>query len=436
MTRLPDLDQHFEHYRQLAGVLPAAARGLRERGLARFSELGFPTPALEDWKYTNPAPIARQAFALPAPGIPAAAAARVAQARLGAGIELIFVNGCYAPALSSPGTTPPGAFVGSLRRALDECPEPIAPHLGALAPPERDGVIALNTAFIQDGACIVLPDGIALDEPIHCVFASAGGAAATVSHVRNLIVAGAGSRACVVEHYVGDGAYWTNTVSEIAIGRGAELSHYAVQREDERAYHLAVIAASQAAESRFTSCAVALGAALSRREIDTRFDEAGATCVLDGLYVAGATSHVDHHTTIDHRQPAGVSRELYKGILSGRATAVFNGKVFVRPDAQRSDARQVNQNLLLSDDAQVNTKPQLEIFADDVKCSHGATVGQLDEDAVFYLRSRGIDPASARRLLIYAFANDLLGRIAIAPLRARLEAALGAHLEGVLGAQP
>ncbi|MGD9764727.1 MAG: Fe-S cluster assembly protein SufD [Candidatus Binatia bacterium] len=436
MTQTPELDRHLEHYRRRADAMPAAARALRERGVARFHELGFPTTQLEDWKYTNPSAITRRAFDLPAAGIPDAAAARVAATRLRAGIELVFVNGRYAAELSSTAALPAGAFIGSLRQALEEQPELVARHLGALAAPEQDGVLALNTAFIEDGACIVLPESVALDVPVHCLFASAAGDTATVSHVRSLIVAGPRSRASVIEHYVGDGAYWTNAVTEIAVGRGAELTHYAVQREDPRAYHLATIAAAQAGESRFTSSAVAFGGALSRRDIGTRFDAAGAACTFDGLYMAGESRHVDHHTTIDHRAPEGTSRELYKGILSGRATGVFNGKVFVRPDAQRSDARQMNQNLLLSDDAQIDTKPQLEIFADDVKCSHGATIGQLDEDAVFYLQSRGLDPADAQRLLIYAFANELLARIDILPLREQLEAAMGDQLRAALGAQP
>ena len=213
------------------------------------------------------------------------------------------------------------------------------------------------------------------------------------------------------------------------VGAGAGLTHYKVQREGARAFHIGIVAVEQAADSRFSSHAVSLGGALARSDITTRLDAPGADCTLDGLYLASGAQHVDHHTTIDHRQPRGTSRELYKGILDGHATGVFNGKVFVRPHAQKSDAEQMNKNLLLSDDAQIDTKPQLEIFADDVKCSHGATIGQLDDDAIFYLRARGIDAAAARAMLIFAFANELVEQIAVAPLRALLTRHISAHFQ-------
>ncbi len=416
---------------------PAFAGALRARGRARFAALGFPTTRSEDWKYTNLAPLARQTFtAAPAANgaVTGAAAALVAAARLGVGIELVFVNGRYAADLSTPAPLPAGVVVASLAATLAAQPGLLEPHLGRLADLEADGMAALNSACVEDGAVVVLPDGVALDAPVHCLFVSTPGDAPTVSHPRTLIVAGAGSRATVIERYVGAGVYWTNAVTEIALGAGADLIHHRVQGEDERAFHLAALAAAQGADSQFTSHVVSFGAALSRGDLATRFDAAGAACRFDGLYVADGAQHVDHHTTIDHRQPRGVSRELYKGILGGRASGVFNGKVLVRPDAQQTDAQQMNRTLLLSDDAQIDTKPQLEIFADDVKCSHGATIGQLDEDAIFYLRGRGIGAADARRLLIHAFANELVERVAVAPLRRQLETALAARLPAMTGA--
>ncbi len=384
------------------------------------------------------APLARQTFAAApaANGVAdGAAAALVAAARLGVGIELVFVNGRYAADLSTPGPLPAGVVVASLAATLAAQPGLLEPHLGRLADLEADGMAALNSACVEDGAVVLLlPDGVALDAPVHCLFVSMPGDAPTVSHPRTLIVAGAASRATVIEHYVGAGVYWTNAVTEIVLGAGADHTHHRVQREDVRAFHLATLAAAQGADSRFTSHAVSFGAALSRGDLATRFDAAGAACRFDGLYVADGAQHVDHHTTIDHRQPRGVSRELYKGILGGRASGVFNGKVLVRPDAQQTDAQQMNRTLLLSDDAQIDTKPQLEIFADDVKCSHGATIGQLDEDAIFYLRGRGIGAADARRLLIHAFANELVERVAVAPLRRQLETALAARLPAMTGA--
>jgi Fe-S cluster assembly protein SufD len=240
-----------------------------------------------------------------------------------------------------------------------------------------------------------------------------------------LIVAEESSEAAVVEDYIGDGArYLTNAVSEVVIGNNAKIDHYKLQREGEGSYHIATVEVRQGRDSRFRSYAVSLGSALARIAINTTFEAEGGECSFDGLYMATGRQHLDHHTTIDHRQPRCTSRELYKGVLDGKATGVFNGRVYVRPNAQKSDATQMNKNLLLSDQATVDTKPQLEIFADDVKCSHGATIGQLDEKALFYLRSRGIGADQARQLLIRGFANELIDRLRAEPVRAQLQRAL------------
>jgi Fe-S cluster assembly protein SufD len=430
MTTMPALDSHLENFRRMDGNGPATVLALRERALTRFAELGFPTPALEDWKYTNVGPLAGQAFRLASDDIPGDAESLVAGARLGVGSELVFVNGRYAAGLSSPGPLPKGALVGSLADGLRTHPELIEPHLGRYATFDQShqSLTALNTAFIRDGAFIYVPVGIALDAPVQCLVVSAGSDGGIVTHPRTLIVAGEGSRVTVIEHYVGHGAYWTNAVTEAIIEAGASVVYHTLQREAEQASHLGVVAVEQAADSTFRSHAVSLGAGLARTDIATRLDGPGAACTFDGLYLARGTQHVDHHTTIDHRQPRGTSRELYKGILDGRATGVFNGKVFVRPHAQQSDAQQMNKNLLLSDDAQIDTKPQLEILADDVKCSHGATIGQLDDEAVFYLRTRGIDAAAARIMLVFAFANEVISTISVAPLRDMLGTILAERL--------
>jgi Fe-S cluster assembly protein SufD len=428
------IDSHLENFRQLGNGVPAFVRTLRQQGLDRFTTLGFPTTRMEDWKYTNLAPLARQAFRLPDASLPPAAAELAGALRLGAGVELVFVNGHFAPTLSARAALPAGVIAGSLAQALREHAALLEPHLGRQVESGDDGLTALNTAFVSDGAFIHVPEGVAVDLAIHCLFISATANGATVTHPRNLIVAGAASRVTVIEQYAGaaEQTYWTNAVTEIAVGAGASVEHHRVQRESDRAHHVAAVAAAQAGDSSFTSRALSFGAALSRTAITTQLDAPGATCTLDGLYVAGGNQHVDHHTTIDHRRPHGTSRELYKGILDGRATGVFNGKVYVRADAQQSDAQQMNKNLLLSDDAQVDTKPQLEIFADDVKCSHGATIGQLDDDAIFYLRARGIDEPEARDLLVYAFANELIDRIAIEPLRAQMTRELSTRLRSAL----
>ena len=426
------LDAHLENFRRLDGHAPGTLRALRERALARFTELGFPTIRLEDWKYTNVAPLAERAFHLADERAPRGVEALAQRARLGTGIELVFVNGRYAEALSSVGRLPSGAVIGSLDSALQRRPELVEPHLGRYAPFDQapESLTALNTAFIRDGAFVYVPVGTAIDAPIHCLFLSLPADGPIVAHPRNLIVAGEGSRVTVVEQYVGERTYWTNAVTEAVVAAGAQLTHYKVQRESADAFHVGSVAVEQAGESTYHSHAVSLGAVLARTDIATRLDAPGAACTFDGLYVATAAQHVDHHTTIDHRQPRGTSRELYKGILAERATGVFNGKVFVRPHAQQSDAEQMNKNLLLSDDAQIETKPQLEIFADDVKCSHGATIGQLDDDAIFYLRARGIDAAAARQMLIFAFANELVARIDVAPLRALLTSEIESRLQG------
>ena len=433
MTRMPELDAHLENYRRLNGAGPATVAALRERGLSRFTEFGFPTTRLEEWRFTDVARIAQRPFALGEPSNDADALAEAAAQRLripGA-IEVVFVNGHYAPALSSPPLSLP-AYAGSLAAALRTQPELIEPHLARYAEFEQpaESLTALNTAFISDGAFIYVPIGMQLAEPIHCVFISVAGGVAAVAHPRNLIVVGEAGAATVIEHYAGTGGYWTNAVTEAVIGAGASLAHQKVQREAADAFHVATMAVGQAADSRFSSHVVSLGSALARSDVATRLDAAGAACTFDGLYLATGTQHVDHHTTIDHRQPRGTSRELYKGILDGRAAGVFNGKVYVRPHAQQSDAQQMNKNLLLSDDATIDTKPQLEIFADDVKCSHGATIGQLDEDAIFYLRARGVDAATAREMLIVAFATELIDRVTVAPLREQLTDEIGTRLRG------
>jgi Fe-S cluster assembly protein SufD len=319
-------------------------------------------------------------------------------------------------------------------------------HLARYARYRDRAFVALNTALMEDGAYVRIPRGVIVEEPIHLLFVgSAADGAPAVSHPRILIVAEENSQATVIETFVGvgdgvgrptpglpdGGVYFTNAVTEIVAAENAVLDHYRVQRESETAFHIATQWVQQARSSNFASHAISLGGALVRTDITAVLDGPGIESTLNGLYVVGGQQHVDTHTAIDHAQPHCNSHELYKGILDGRATAVFNGKIFVRQDAQKTDAKQTNQNLLLSRDAVIDTKPQLEIFADDVRCTHGATVGQLDADALFYLRSRGIDAAEARALLTYAFASDILGRIKVAPLRTALEELLFTRLPSI-----
>lgn len=426
-----ETEPYLASFRQRNGTSPGWVRRLREEGITRFAELGFPTPRLEDWKYTSVAPIASRQFriapplALDGPIREAAAAARIDGA-----VEIVFVNGRYASELSSVGSLPGGVLVTSLAAALERHGDLLETHVGRSSDVHGESFTALNTAFFEDGAFVYAPRGAWLEAPVHLLHLSAPEGDPIFLCPRTLIVAEESSVIEIVESHIGtgDGVTFANAVTEIVVGRGASVAHYKIQRESREAFHVATIEARQQADSRFLSHSVSLGGSLSRAAIRTVLEDEGGECRLNGLYVTGGTQHVDHHTTIDHRKPRCSSRELYKGVLDGRSTGVFNGKVYVRPDAQKSDAQQVNKNLLLSEAATINTKPELQIFADDVKCSHGATIGRLDENALYYLRSRGIDAETARELLIYAFSNELVEQIRIAPLREDLDRRLETRL--------
>ena len=428
----------FEPFAAAAAATdPPWLRALRTSAMARFAEQGFPTTRNEAWKYTSVAPIARTAFRRPE-GVALATEATGALEELRSyglgGLEVVFVNGRHAPELSSA-RAHPGVELLSLREALARSPQRVEPHLARLA---RDvNVFAdLNTAFIEDGAFVALAPGQVVAEPIHLVYLSTNPApGASLSHPRSLIVASPGSQARIVESYGGaDGeAYFTNAVSEAVIEDGAGLDHYKLQREGDAGFHVATLGVSVGRDGRFASHSISLGGSLVRNDVGVVLDGEGAECALLGLFMAGGTQHMDSHTVIDHARPHTTSQELYKGIVDGRARGVFNGRIVVRKGAQKTDAYQTNKNLLLSNDALVNSTPVLEIFADDVKCKHGSTTGQLDPAALFYLRARGLDEASARRLLTYAFASDLVQRIRVEPLRARLESYLQSDLPAVDG---
>jgi len=398
---------------------------LRRSAFARFAELGLPTTQDEDWKYTSLAPLTQIQFAAPTQGkLPTLEQLDhlAGRSRGDDGIRLVFIDGRYCPELSSRGTRTGGAFIGGLGTAHAERPELVEQDLARHADYQRNALTALNTAFIEDGAFIHLPAGTVLQAPIHLLFVSSASGNATLSQPRNLIVLGAGSQATVVETWAGlsDEVYFTNAVTEVVLGDNARLDHCKLQEESERAFHIALTQVHHGRDSRFSSHSVALGAALARNDVRALFAGEGSECTLNGLYMATGKQHLDNRTLIDHQSPRCTSRELYKGVLDGHSRGVFSGRVLVRHGAQKTDASQTNKNLLLSDDALVDTKPQLEIFADDVKCAHGAAVGQLDEDALFYLRSRGISQEAAKSLLSYAFASEMVNLIPLAPVRARV----------------
>jgi Fe-S cluster assembly protein SufD len=378
---------------------------LREQAARRFNELGFPTTRDEDWRFTNVAPIAKVAWAKPGPG--------QANGFPQIGKQLVFVNGRFAPQLSStdlPAQVTAGNLAGNGRAAA---------HLGRYAPYQTNAFVALNTANTEDGAFVEIAKAAVIDEPIHLVYLStAMDEAAT--YPRNLVLAGAQSQFSLIETFMGTGRYFTNAVTEIVAGEAAVVDHYKLQMESAPAYHVASMQVQLARDANFTSQSISLGGALTRNDITAVLSE-GTECTLNGFYLAGGTQHVDNHTAIDHAKPHGTSHELYKGILDGRSNAVFNGKILVRKDAQKTDAKQTNKNLVLSEDATINTKPELQIYADDVRCTHGATIGQIDAESLFYLQARGIRREEARSMLIVAFARDILDRIKIEPLRELVE---------------
>jgi Fe-S cluster assembly protein SufD len=428
----PEVQAYREEYERFRReVVPGEAlwlRELREAGFARFSEAGFPSTRLEDWRFTSVAPIARAAFSRPDPqplGPPELA--RLAELGFAGALEgprVVFVNARFS-AEHSWLPEVPGLSLRSLREALARDHERLRPELGVLAPPARGAFAALNTAFLEDGALVEIAPGAALAEPIQLVYLSSSrwSPQPTLSHPRTLVLAGRGSQATLIETYGGlpGEAYLTNAVTELRLDPGARLDRYKLQRESDRAFHVALLAVRQERDAAFGDHSVCVGGGLVRNDIDAALAGEGGECVLNGLFMASDQQHMDTHTLIEHAAPACASRELYKGVLDGRARGVFHGKVLVRPDAQKTDAYQTNKNLLLSREALVHSTPALEIFADDVKCKHGSTTGQLDPAALFYLRSRGIDEQAARSLLIYAFASDLVGRIRVPAVRASLE---------------
>lgn len=420
--------------RRTADTEPAWLTAMRDRAIARFETSGFPTARDEEWKFTDISPIARAALH-PAPRtatLPAIASLAPYQLDATEAARLVFVNGHFAPSLSHLGGGA-GWSARPFAAALAQDGALVESLLGTIVPAETGAFLALNDAFFADGAVIRAARGARIERPIHLVHVATGdGADPAAAFPRHLVVLEECAEARVVESYFGpaDSVYAQFSVTEASIGPNARFHHDKLQIEGLRAFHAGALAVRQQRSSFFGSLSLSVGAAIARYDISTVFAEEGAECSLDGLYMVGARQLVDHHTTIDHATPHGTSREFYKGVLDGKSRAVFNGKIVVRPDAQKTDARQTNRNLVLSDDAGVNSKPQLEIFANDVKCAHGATVGQIDADALHYLRARGIERDLARGLLTYAFAAEILDGIGDDAVRDRVRHVLTSLLPG------
>jgi Fe-S cluster assembly protein SufD len=401
------LAEHGRFSKIRQALAPEWLRDLRESGAARFAALGFPTVRQEEWRFTNVSPIADTPFRL-AEKAPVNAAANLARVAIpNAAARIVLLNGHYSPELSDAGSLPAGAFAGSLAEAIARGVPEIS-HLAQLPWNDRP-FVALNTAFLEDGAVVIVPPRAVVAGTIQIVSLT-GGEGKTMVHPRTLIVAGAASEARVAQTCLGIAGetHFTNAVNEVVVGDAAVLDFYLDQRETDLAYHVAAMYARVERSATFRSRTITLGGKLVRNDAIAALVGEGAHATIDGVYLVDGDRLVDNHTTIDHATPNCTSHELYKGILDGKARAVFNGRIIVRLDAQKTDSKQTNRALLLSDEAQINSNPQLEIFADDVKCTHGAAIGQLDEEALFYLQARGLTPKDARDLLIHAYAGEVL----------------------------
>lgn len=426
-----EVDVSTASYREQFATLPAEGPAwlapLRARAMAQLEAHGFPTPRNEDWHFTNPAPITDAPFEPMRPGTGTVTKADLLPYAVGHAEwpTMVFVNGRYAPSLGAAGALPDGVRLMSLATALHEEPTLLERQLGQHASFEGQALAfsALNTAMMRDGAVLHVSRETSVDTPIHLLFVTDAAGEGGVSYPRNLLVVEPNARATVIEQYISLSSqrYLTDAVTECVLADGATLHHYKLQREARTAFHVGHVEAQQGRDSHLVSFSFATGAALARSNIYTALAGEGCGATLNGLYMLDGTQLSDHQTRIEHIAPNCYSREMYKGILDDESHGVFNGKVYVHPEAQKTDGKQTNKTLLLSERARIDTKPQLEIFADDVKCTHGATVGKLDEIATFYMRSRGIGADLTRRLLTYAFAAEVVETLELEPLKLDLE---------------
>lgn len=394
----------------------------RDAAARRFADVGFPTTRNEDWRFTNITPIAETTF-VPAAGSFVQAASLVAAVNVPGAVRLAIVNGQFAAGLSDLSAMPKGIRIAGLRDGARDGTDGLEQHLATVFNLDAHPLAALNTAHLDDGVAIFVTPGAVVETPIHIVTVTGGDGQVVAAHPRVLVVAGANSQVRIAHTYVGakDDVYFNNAVVEVVVNEGAIVDYYTDQRESERAYHIANIQAHVAAKGVFNSHAFSTGARIQRHDVGIALKGEGADCTMNGVYLADGDRLMDTHTSLDHAMPHCTSHELYKGILAGKARAVFNGRIIVRLDAQKTDAKQTNRALLLSDDATINSNPQLEIFADDVKCTHGAAVGQLDEEAMFYLQARGLTRIEARDMLLHAFAGEVLEGLKIPALREQIE---------------
>jgi len=401
---------------------PVWVKERREQASKRFAAVGYPTTRQEDWRFTNVTPIAESKFA-PANGAPAQASSLVAGVNVPGALRLAIVNGRFAAGLSDLGAMPKGLRIAGIRDGARDGTDGLEQHLGKVSNIDTHPFAALNTSFLDDGVAVFVTAGAVVETPIHIVIVTGGDGRPVVAHPRVLVVAGANSQVRIAQTFIGapGAAYFNNAVAEVVVGEGAIVDYYTDQRESDQAFHVANIQAQVSAKGVFSSHAFSTGGRIMRHDIGVALKGEGADCTMNGVYLADGERLMDTHTSLDHATAHCTSHEIYKGILAGKAKAVFNGRIIVRLDAQKTDAKQTNRALLLSDEATINSNPQLEIFADDVKCTHGAAVGQLDEEAMFYLQARGLTRPEARDMMLHAFAGEVMEGLKIPALREQIE---------------
>ena len=413
-----------EFEKRLNGNKSKAIHNIRKEALNRFGQLEFPTQKDEEWKYTNISPLLKHNFVSSSEKV--SVEKQFIKSKLFDEMEhslIVFVNGYYAEEHTDLHKLPKGIITGSLSEAIKNNSAIIEEHFAKYAHHQNNIFTALSTAYTNDGAFIYVPDGKIVEDPVHIIYITSSDDNKIIVQPRNLFIAGKNSQITIIEHYVSikESIYFTNAVTEIVAEESSVVDHIKLQEESINAFHIARLEVNQEKYSNFSSHSISIGAGLTRNDFNSRFNAEGGECTLNGLYMIGGNQLFDAHTLIDHAMPHCNSHEHYKGILNDKSRGVFNGKVIVRPDAQKTNAFQENNNILLSNNALVNTKPQLEIFADDVKCSHGATIGQLDEEARFYLKSRGIGEEAGRAILLHAFASDVITSIKAKSVRYYLE---------------
>lgn len=410
----------------LAGQQLPWLKALRQQASDQFKIVGLPVKKNEDWKYTSLWAISQQSFTHTPEAINVTAQQCGQAALLDDAYRVVIIDGVFSAEYSEIESLQSGLTIAPLSASLDI----VEQKLGQQVEITKAGLTALNTMLMNEGVVITVAADTQIDKPIELLIINSGHTENLATHLRHIVALEANSQATLMEHYVGlnDGTYFSNVVTEVALAQNAELKHYKLQQESENAFHIATSAAKQSENSRWLTNNISLGAKLARNDVHSQLLGERSHVTMDGLYLVNGKQHIDNHTRIDHTVPNTTSEELYKGVLDGNSHAVFNGKVIVHKDAQKTDANQSNRNLLLSRGCEIDSKPEMEIYADDVKCGHGSTVGQIDEEQMFYLRTRGMDEVSARSLLTYAFAGEILERIPSPEIRQSLSAVVEQRL--------